>query len=269
MPNNLRNKDRISPSDMAFLGLLTLLNFLNMVDRHLLVAFSNYIKPDLDLSNFQFGLLAGFAFTLFYAVAGLFMGMMADTANRTRLISFGVTLWSALTAVSGLAWNFVSMLIPRMFIGVGESILTPSAMSLLADRFPQSRLGFAAGFYYLGATFGVAGSFLLAGYLGPLIGWRNCFYLLGGIGLVFGVIVFFIKETPRRHEVISEEKVKSPTIKEIAKITMTAIPKSPALVAAMTGAMLFHIFLSAGSFDQLWLVQERGFDKDEILKLFS
>ena len=267
MTDNLRNKDRISPSDMAFLGLLTLLNFLNMVDRHLLVAFSNYIKPDLDLSNFQFGLLAGFAFTLFYAVAGLFMGMMADTANRTRLISFGVTLWSALTAVSGLAWNFVSMLIPRMFIGVGESILTPSAMSLLADRFPQSRLGFAAGFYYLGATFGVAGSFLLAGYLGPLIGWRNCFYLLGGIGLVFGVIVFFIKETPRRHEVISEEKVKSPTIKEIAKITMTAIPKSPALVAAMTGAMLFHIFLSAGAFDQLWFVQERGFDKDEILKL--
>jgi predicted MFS family arabinose efflux permease len=267
MTDNFRNKDRISPSDMAFLGLLTLLNFLNMVDRHLLVAFSNYIKPDLGLSNFQFGLLAGFAFTIFYAVAGLFMGVLADTANRTRLISFGVTLWSALTAVSGFAWNFVSMLLPRMFIGVGESILTPSAMSLLADRFPQSRLGFAAGFYYLGATLGVSGSFLLAGFLGPLIGWRNCFYLLGGIGLVFGATVFFVKETPRRHAVKSEEKTKLPGIKEIAKIAMTAIPKSPALVAAMTGAMLFHIFLSAGNFDQLWLVQERGFDKNEILKL--
>ena len=147
MPNNLRNKDKISSSDMAFLGLLTILNILNMLDRNLLSAFSNYIVPDLGLSNFQYGLLAGLAFTAFYSVAGLYMGMLADTVNRTRLISFGVTLWSALTAVSGYAWNFVSMLVPRMLIGVGESILTPSAMSLLADRFPQSRLGFAAGFY--------------------------------------------------------------------------------------------------------------------------
>ena len=71
---------------------------------------------------------------------GLFMGMLADTVNRTRLISGSVALWSALTAASGMAWGFVSMAIPRMFIGVGESILSPSAMSLLAHRFPQSRL---------------------------------------------------------------------------------------------------------------------------------
>ena len=267
MPNNLRNKDKISSSDMAFLGLLTILNILNMLDRNLLSAFSNYIVPDLGLSNFQYGLLAGLAFTAFYSVAGLYMGMLADTVNRTRLISFGVTLWSALTAVSGYAWNFVSMLVPRMLIGVGESILTPSAMSLLADRFPQSRLGFAAGFYYLGASIGAGGSFLLAGYLGPAIGWRNCFYLLGGIGLILGAIVFFMRETPRRHLVDSGEKAKLPEIKEVAKIAMTAIPKSPALMAAMAGAMLFHVFISAGYYDQLWFVQERNFDKDEILKL--
>jgi predicted MFS family arabinose efflux permease len=193
--------------------------------------------------------------------------MLADTVNRTRLISFGVTLWSALTAASGLAWNFVSMAIPRMFIGVGESILTPSAMSLLADRFPQSRLGFAAGFYYIGAPLGAGGSFLLAGYLGPIIGWRNCFYLLGGIGIVLAAIVFFVKETPRRHLVNSEDQKNTPSIKKIAKIAMTAIPKSPALMAAMAGAMLLHVFIGAGYFDQLWFVQERGFDRDEIAKL--
>ena len=170
MTDNLRNKDKISSSDMSFLCLLTLLNVLNMLDRNLMSAFANYIVPDLGLSNTEYGLLTGLVFLIFYSVAGLYMGMLADTVNRTRLISFGVTLWSALTAASGLAWNFVSMAIPRMFIGVGESILTPSAMSLLADRFPQSRLGFAAGFYYIGAPLGAGGSFLLAGYLGPIIG---------------------------------------------------------------------------------------------------
>jgi MFS family permease len=267
MTDNLKNKDKISSSDMSFLCLLTLLNVLNMLDRNLMSAFANYIVPDLGLSNTEYGLLTGLVFLIFYSVAGLYMGMLADTVNRTRLISFGVTLWSALTAASGLAWNFVSMAIPRMFIGVGESILTPSAMSLLADRFPQSRLGFAAGFYYIGAPLGAGGSFLLAGYLGPIIGWRNCFYLLGGIGIVLAAIVFFVKETPRRHLVNSEDQKNTPSIKKIAKIAMTAIPKSPALMAAMAGAMLLHVFIGAGYFDQLWFVQERGFDRDEIAKL--
>ena len=267
MTDNLRNKDKISSSDMSFLCLLTLLNVLNMLDRNLMSAFANYIVPDLGLSNTEYGLLTGLVFLIFYSVAGLYMGMLADTVNRTRLISFGVTLWSALTAASGLAWNFVSMAIPRMFIGVGESILTPSAMSLLADRFPQSRLGFAAGFYYIGAPLGAGGSFLLAGYLGPIIGWRNCFYLLGGIGIVLAAIVFFVRETPRRHLVNSEDQKNTPSVKKIAKIAMTAIPKSPALMAAMAGAMLLHVFIGAGYFDQLWFVQERGFDRDEIAKL--
>ena len=267
MTDNLRNKDKISSSDMSFLCLLTLLNVLNMLDRNLMSAFANYIVPDLGLSNTEYGLLTGLVFLIFYSVAGLYMGMLADTVNRTRLISFGVTLWSALTAASGLAWNFVSMAIPRMFIGVGESILTPSAMSLLADRFPQSRLGFAAGFYYIGAPLGAGGSFLLAGYLGPIIGWRNCFYLLGGIGIVLAAIVFFVRETPRRHLVNSEDQKNTPSIKKIAKIAMTAMPKSPALMAAMAGAMLLHVFIGAGYFDQLWFVQERGFDRDEIAKL--
>ena len=267
MTDNLRNKDKISSFDMSFLCLLTLLNVLNMLDRNLMSAFANYIVPDLGLSNTEYGLLTGLVFLIFYSVAGLYMGMLADTVNRTRLISFGVTLWSALTAASGLAWNFVSMAIPRMFIGVGESILTPSAMSLLADRFPQSRLGFAAGFYYIGAPLGAGGSFLLAGYLGPIIGWRNCFYLLGGIGIVLAAIVFFVRETPRRHLLNSEDQKNTPSIKKIAKIAMTAIPKSPALMAAMAGAMLLHVFIGAGYFDQLWFVQERGFDRDEIAKL--
>lgn len=267
MNNNMPINDRISSSDMSFLCLLTSLNILNMLDRNLMSAFANYIVPDLGLSNTEYGLLTGLVFLIFYSIAGMYMGMLADTVNRTRFISFGVSLWSALTAVSGLAWNFMSMAIPRMFIGVGESILTPSAMSLLADRFPPSRLGFAAGFYYLGAPIGAGGSFLLAGYLGPVIGWRNCFYMLGGIGLVLAVVIFFLKETPRRHLIGADETIEKLNIRKIAKIAFSAIPKSPALMAAMAGAMLMHVVIGAGYFDQLWFVQERNFDRDDIAKL--
>ena len=267
MPEQTQETQKISSSDMGFLCLMTSLNILNMLDRNLLSAFSNYIVPDLGLSNTEYGLLTGLVFLIFYSIAGLYMGMLADTVNRMRLISFGVGLWSALTAASGFAWNFLSMAIPRVFIGVGESILTPSAMSLLADRFPQSRLGFAAGFYYLGAPVGAGASFLLAGYLGPVIGWRTCFYILGTVGIALAILVFVTKETPRRHLINAEGAKKQPGIREIAKIALTAIPKSPALMAAMAGAMILHVIIGAGYFDQLWFVEERGFQRDDIAKL--
>ena len=154
-----------------FLCFLTILNVMNFVDRQLLASFANFIVPDLNLTNTEFGLLTGLLFITFYAIMGLFMGALADKVNRPKLVALGLALWSILTAASGAAKGFISLAIPRMFIGVGESVLTPTAMSMLADRFPQSKLGFASGFYYMGVPIGVGVILLIAGYMGPAIGW--------------------------------------------------------------------------------------------------
>ena len=176
----------------GFLAFLTLLNVMNFVDRQLLQSFANFIVPELGLTDTQFGLLTGFAFIVFYALMGLFMGAAADMLHRPRLVAAGLALWSLLTAISGAARGFVSLALPRMFIGVGESVLTPTSMSMLADRFPPAKLGFAAGAYYMGVPIGVGASLMIAGYLGPAIGWRNCFYALGAIGLCLAVVMLFV-----------------------------------------------------------------------------
>ena len=186
--------DSSGASRWGLLALLTLINILNFVDRQLLPSFANFIKPELGLTDTQYGLLTGLFFIIFYAVAGLFMGVLADRMNRARLIAVAIALWSLLTAASGAARGFVSMAIPRALIGVGESALTPAATSLLADRFPPSQLGLAAGLYYLGVPVGAGMSLLVAGYLGPTIGWRNCFYLLGGAGMLFAVAMLFVRD---------------------------------------------------------------------------
>ena len=72
---------------------------MNFVDRQL-ASFANWIMPDLSLTNTQFGLLTGLIFIFFYSVAGVFMGVLADRVNRTRLIAAGLALWSALAALS-------------------------------------------------------------------------------------------------------------------------------------------------------------------------
>jgi MFS family permease len=250
----------------VFLGFLTLLNVMNFVDRQLLASFANFIVPDLHLTNAEFGLLAGFAFIVFYAAMGLFMGVLADIVNRPRLVALGLTLWSALTAMSGAARGFWSLALPRMFIGVGESILTPTAMSMLADRFAASRLGFAAGFYYMGVPIGTGVSLLIVGYLGPQIGWRNCFYLLGVIGVVLAVAMAFVRETPRRHVLADAARTK-PNLAKIASTSWRALRDSPALRYTIAGGVAWHFILGASAYEQLWYVQERGFDRAEIARL--
>lgn len=266
----MQESEKVSGSSYAFLGFLTFLNLMNFVDRQLLASFSNFIVPDLGLTNTEFGLLTGLVFLTFYSTAGLFMGYLADTMNRTRLIAVGLASWSFLTALSGAAKGFTSLAIPRMFIGVGESIMTPTSMSLLADRFPASKLGLASGIYYMGVPMGVGTSLLIVGYLGPAIGWRNCFYLLGGIGLFLAVIMWFMRETPRRHlvpDTDSSSAVARLTFKEMMRELVSALRDSPALVMTILGGVCFHFILGAATFDQLWYVQERGFDRAEIAQI--
>ncbi len=255
-------KETDNTSNYIFLFFLILLNIMNFVDRQLLASFANFIIPDLNLTNTQFGLLTGFGFLFFYSIMGIFMGFLADRFNRPKLIAFGVALWSILTSLSGLAKNFIGLLIPRMFIGVGESILTPTSLSILGDRFPKSRMGFVSGAYYLGIPIGAGLSLIIAGYLGPLIGWRMCFYVLGAIGIFLAIIMYFIKDTPRK--IIPEDNNQKAELKTIAKELFGALRKSPALTLCIYGGVVFHFVLGAAVYDQVWYVQERGFERAEI-----
>jgi len=249
---------------------LTLLNLLNFVDRQLIASFSNFIVPDLGLTNAQFGFLTTLPFIVFYSIAGLFMGVLADMVNRPRLIAFGVVLWSVFTALTGAAKGFITMALPRMFIGVGESILTPTSMSLLSDSFPAKKMGFAAGFYYMGVPIGVGVSLLIAGYLGESLGWRKCFYLLGGLGLVLGLCTLLFKDRPRKH--LQNNEVKPQTLSkestaEIIKTLFKALSASSALRFTILAGIFYHIALGASVFEQLWLVEERGFDRSNIAQI--
>lgn len=251
----------------ALLGFLMLLNILNLVDRNLLSSFGPQVVEDLSLTDSQFGMLTGIIFVFFYAIVALFMGALADRFHRPRLIAAGLLLWSLLTAYSGIAKNFVQIGVARLFIGVGESTLTPASISLLSDTYPQHRRGMVAGIYYLGVPLGAGGSFIVAGLLGPTLGWRNCFILLGGLGVLLTLPLLFIKDPQRgRFDKPSpSQDTSSGGLKEI----LSCLRERPALMLTMAGAIFLHIPIGAGQFSQLWLVRERGFDPAEIATLYG
>ena len=262
---NHNEHESVRAADIGFLLLLTLLNVISYIDRQMIASFANWIVPELGLSNFEFGLVTGIAFLFFYAIGGLFMGVVADRVNRTRLIAFGLGLWSLLTIFSGAAKSLVTLVVPRMFIGVGESILTPAALSLLGDRFPVRWQGLVVGIYGMGVSIGLAASLFVVAYVEPWLGWRGCFYALGAIGLLLALLMLFLKETPRKvsaSELAAAQK--SFSLKAALGSLRELLIASPSLTATIFGSMLFSLILGASGFEQLWLVQERGFDRSEI-----
>jgi MFS family permease len=273
-PNTGPSMTNKNPSSRSYMILIFLscLNILNMVDRNLLASFGPQITEELNLSDSQFGLLVGLFFVFFYSIMGLFMGMLADRVNRPRLMAFGVALWSLCTILSGAAKNFVQIGIARMMIGVGEATLTPSAMSLLSDLFPASRRGLAAGVYYLGIPLGAGASFLVAGLLGPVIGWRNCFYLLGITGLLLSLALFLLRDPPRGAQDDSTQankEVAPESLRESIPLLWENIRDNLVLRYTMLSAILLHIGIGGGQFGQIWMVRERDFDAAYIATIFG
>jgi MFS family permease len=260
----------VSPRYAWFvLALLTLLNVVNFVDRQLVVSLQVPLKADpyLGLDDFKIALLAGYAFAVVYSIAGLYLGTIADRWNRPRLIAAGLLVWSAMTAVSGLAQSFWQLAAARVFVAVGEATLTPAAIAMLGDAFPPKRRSLASGLYYLGIPLGAGLSLIVAGVLEPIpgVGWRGCFKILGAIGLLLVVIVAFVKDPPRGGMEAAGSKAPRPatagqTLRQVGDVFRT-LARSPALVMTMMGAIVINIGVGATWLDPSWLVTERGFDK--------
>lgn len=247
--------DRVSSTAWSLLAFLTLLNVLNFVDRQLIASLAPLLIADLGLSRAQIGLLVGFAFVVFYTLMGVALGVAADRVSRTKLLAAGLGLWSAMTAVSGMATSFVHLAVPRVLVGVGEATLTPAALGMLGDAFPRARLGMATGVYYAGIPLGTALSLIVAGWMAPRFGWRMCFYALGVVGLLAVLLLLVFREPPRRGHVAGQAL---PSLKQIREATAGAFRTQPALAMVIAGGTLLAYTAGSALHAVTWLVQERG-----------
>ncbi len=257
---------------MALLFYLTLLNILNFVDRTLITSLGPLLIADLGLSRTELGLLAGFGFVVFYTLVGVLLGVAADRWPRLRLVAGGLALWSAMTAVSGLAKSFIHLAIPRVFVGIGEATLTPAALSMLGDVFPRRRLGLATGIYYIGPPLGMAISLFVAGFVAPRFGWRACFFLLGGVGLVAVLALRLFREPERRRggtlasggsggggaSGASGASAALP-LRTLLRDVVGALASRRELFFVLLGGALLCYGSSSAQLGVTWLVEDRGY----------
>jgi MFS family permease len=193
------------------LGVLFLVYALNFIDRNILSILAQDIKADLGLSDVQLGFLFGTAFAIFYSLLGIPLGRLADSWRRGWLIATGLALWSAMTALSGLAGSFAQLAFARVGVGIGEASASPAAYSLLADYFSPRRRALALAVYSSGLYVGAGLSLPLGGWVAHawssayvrgsspfgLAGWQAAFLAVGLPGLLLALWVLTLREPPR------------------------------------------------------------------------
>lgn len=180
------------------LTLLTLTYFFSYMDRQILAILLELIKADLKLSDTQLGLLSGLAFAIFYATLGIPVARLADRANRRNIIVIALTVWSAMTAVCGLAQNFVQLLIARIGVGVGEAGSSPPSHSIIADLYPPEKRAGAMAIYSTGVVLGGGFGTMIGGYVASLYGWRWAMVVVGIPGIILALLVrWLVVEPPR------------------------------------------------------------------------
>lgn len=180
------------------LFILVVVYTFNFIDRQILSILSIPIKAELGLSDTQIGLMSGVAFALFYATLGVPIAMLADNWSRVRIMTIALSLWSAMTAVCGLAQSFGQLFLARLGVGVGEAGGVAPAYSLIADYFPQKERGRALAIYSLGIPIGSAIGIILGGILAELLDWRAAFYIMGAGGLILAPIFWLTVKEPVR-----------------------------------------------------------------------
>jgi len=202
------------------LSVLTLVNFLNYIDRQILPTVATSIQHDLHLSDTEFGAMEGALLISFTVLAPLF-GWLGDRFSRTKLMATAAVVWclaTGLTAVADHAPFFlpgftfhiplaglpvalsgmaVTLCLVRAVVGVGESSYSTITPTLIADYFPPVRRATALGVFQIAIPMGFALGYVIGAALDRFFGWRMAFMIVGLPGLITALFVWKLKEPVR------------------------------------------------------------------------
>jgi MFS family permease len=171
------------------LAVLLLAYIFNFVDRQIIGVLAVPIKAELALSDRQLGLMGGIAFALFYSSLAIPIAWLADRKSRVNIIAGSVALWSAFTALCGLAQNFWQLFLARMGVGIGEAGGVAPSYALISDFYPKEKRARALALFSLGIPIGSALGVFFGGWIASHLDWRSAFLIVGLAGLPAALLV--------------------------------------------------------------------------------
>lgn len=230
------------------LWILIIVYIFNFIDRQIVNILQEDIKHELNLQDWQLGMMTGLTFAVVYCTAGIPVARLADSSSRKGVMVVSLAIWSAFTAICGLATDinvggmtiisgFVFLLVARMGVGLGEAGGSPPAHAMISDLYEKEKRGRALALYSAGLYAGTLLGYYLGGWLSEALNWRQAFFVVGIPGIIFAVIAWTTVKEPVRGLSGANPSVDKPTfVKSFAKLwSLKAFP----YYAIATGAGTF------------------------------
>jgi MFS family permease len=179
------------------LGVLTLINLFNYLDRYVPAALVESLRrSELHVSDTQSGLLMS-GFIVVYMLTSPLFGALGDRRRRPPIVAAGIALWSLATGLAGLARSFAGLLVARSVVGVGEAAYVTITPAFLADSFPRGERGRVFAIFNAATPVGAAAGYILGGLVEHSFGWRAAFFVAGFPGLLLAVLMWRLRDPPR------------------------------------------------------------------------
>ncbi|MFI5320510.1 MAG: MFS transporter [Myxococcota bacterium] len=224
-------------------AMLTAAVFVEFFHRQVVAVAMNEIRRELALSYTQLGSLT-MVFAAAYAVSAPILGRVVDRLERRGVYAAGIALWSAATALSGLAGGFGMLLATRVIAGAGQGAAGATNSPLIVDYVAPERRGGVFALASMGATLAalVVGAF---GWLGVVerFGWRTFFIGSGMLGVVFAAAFAAIVREPTRGW--SEGRAHRPPEEASPREIFALVRGRTALLNAFAGTALNNIAVFA------------------------
>ena len=244
------------------LAVLVVVYTFNFIDRQILAILLPAIKAEFLVDDWVLGFLAGSAFALFYATLGLPIALLADRCNRRNLIALALAIWSAMTALSGVAANVMQLALARIGVGIGEAGCSPPAHSMISDYYPPEKRATAMGVFTVGISAGIMIAYLAGGWVAQNIGWRAAFLIVGLPGLVLALIVRFTVIEPTRG--MSEGRQDSESRYGIFAVSKFLYGRKSFLHMSIGAALASFNGYAVLSFFPSFLIRSHGMNLQEI-----
>jgi MFS family permease len=194
---------------------------LNYLDRQMLSTMKSAIMVDISelQSATNFGRLMA-VFLWIYAFMSPVAGLIADRISKKKVIVGSLFVWSAVTCLMGFASSYQSLYVLRALMGVSEALYIPAGLALIAEYHTGKTRSLAVGIHMTGFYMGQA----LGGFgatLSGLFNWNYVFLLLGGVGIIYALILllFLQDNQPDKDNELLQEKSESD--KRLAHIVPT------------------------------------------------
>jgi len=258
--------ERASTYRWLVLFVLTLAHSCHIMDRMVVSIVMEPVRHEFDLTDTQLGLISSLGFGLCYGAAVLPMGMVIDRAVRKNVLAVILALWSAMTAVCGLATSWTTLLVSRCLVGAAESGGSPAGLSLLSDYFPAKERSTAVGLWYLSSAVGSIVTFIVGGMVAAAYGWRTTFLLAGLPGIVMAIVVFLVVREPvRGASDVVPGAAAAPTPDRLGFArSLAEIGARPAAVHILLGVLLTAAAISSYStWSVSFLVRQHGLKLSE------